>query len=352
MKYLVEYLPNIRCVTIIVTEVDKLLLKSVNSEDLTIEYMNQNNEQKQATIFLPSEIEVSNSYKFIKGKSNEYSVRLKCPIDCGTKINPPITITDGKWDKKELSQLTRFSIRCKTCSKSIIDPSNCKKLNVMPSIYWAELMDYWHCHKPDVGSSHEYLSRYNTLTPSLNEILIGGSYFIATMHTLDGRVRIIDIEALCNNCGFALGIYTSDKTIKLYKWNLELHDDTTKKIDSFSPTNDVVLSILESNLGHSARYMLVQSDGHKILVWILSMNIGVTYTDGTLIKNAMKILYTSNLSGLQELKEKHNLEDIIVGEVPYTSFVQDLKRSHEQLPEIAQSFQNWDVAYLKIDNNI
>lgn len=42
------------------------------------------------------------------------------------------------------------SLACRTCSTTIVEANAVKTWQDLPSANWAEMMDFWHCHKPDV----------------------------------------------------------------------------------------------------------------------------------------------------------------------------------------------------------
>jgi hypothetical protein len=55
---------------------------------------------------------------------------------------------DAPWSAKSLGEGTGFS--CRACGAVIVKRGSVKTWRDLPSENWAEMMDFWHCHKPDV----------------------------------------------------------------------------------------------------------------------------------------------------------------------------------------------------------
>lgn len=57
---------------------------------------------------------------------------------------------------------TEIEVRCKSCSGVIVSKGSVKVWKDLPSEGWAEMMDLWHCHKPDEhhlpGHEHEQVT--------------------------------------------------------------------------------------------------------------------------------------------------------------------------------------------------
>jgi hypothetical protein len=59
------------------------------------------------------------------------------------------------WSAKFLGKETEFA--CRACSNVIVRRGDVIAWRDLPSENWAEMMDFWHCHKPDVpGSQSEH----------------------------------------------------------------------------------------------------------------------------------------------------------------------------------------------------
>ncbi|CZT22883.1 uncharacterized protein RCC_08588 [Ramularia collo-cygni] len=47
-------------------------------------------------------------------------------------------------------------IRCESCRSIIVSRGKVKVWKDLPSENWAEMMDFWHCHRPDVPHDHDH----------------------------------------------------------------------------------------------------------------------------------------------------------------------------------------------------
>lgn len=58
------------------------------------------------------------------------------------------------WSATALTSDTE--IVCKACSAVILPRGQVKVWKDLPSENWAEMMDFWHCHRPDVPHDHDH----------------------------------------------------------------------------------------------------------------------------------------------------------------------------------------------------
>ncbi|XMA10753.1 hypothetical protein WAI453_003544 [Rhynchosporium graminicola] len=55
---------------------------------------------------------------------------------------------EAPWSAKELSEDAEFA--CRDCGTIIVEKETIKEWRDLPSENWAEMMEFWHCHKPDL----------------------------------------------------------------------------------------------------------------------------------------------------------------------------------------------------------
>lgn len=60
------------------------------------------------------------------------------------------------WDGASLSQLHDLVIVCKGCGEVMVPRGNITQWRDLPNENWAEMMDFWHCHKPDEHHLHDH----------------------------------------------------------------------------------------------------------------------------------------------------------------------------------------------------
>lgn len=366
MKYLVEYLPRINCVAVHVTEAETVTLEEMSSQRLIIGYQSEELSDKiHMTITLPKAIDVNEnmSVNFTKGANNSWSLRMKVdpalqpPVSRSLELDDMQNTTFNKWHRRFLKELGTFTFRCENCEAPILDSiSNCKLLNDMPSDNWMELMDFWHCSKPDMHKAEEgtfasmTASRYAALKPLANEVLVGGSYFSTIYETISESVIEQNNKSLsCHSCDNILGERTTDGLCKLYKWKLQLYNGKTEQTDTYDPKNDIILSILNYTKNYSGRYILLKCKGYDdILLWIFALDIGVTLGNNVVYSEAIKVLYLTDEAHFSDVKKTHNVENITVKELPLEKFLAEMNQNHHLLPKSAKTFNSWQVSYLPL----
>ena len=146
-----ELLLNIRQVTILVTlpsncnGTTKLELLS-DRKSISVTHDSEHTE-----IILPHQLADNVILKLPPIPAKELSFRL--PFD-GNHRRYAETRTGqdelSSWPASSMTPMTQ--IGCRSCSTSLLMAS-VKSWKDLPSENWAEMMDFWHCHKPDVESA-------------------------------------------------------------------------------------------------------------------------------------------------------------------------------------------------------
>ena len=142
-----ELLLNIRQVTIFVALPSnfKHTTKLELSPDRTL--ISINHDGRYAELELPCKLVENACLKFPKTLAKELSFRL--PLDEDQNILSNFETAqgnDGPWPASSMTSNTQ--IGCRLCSIPLFDGS-IKIWKALPSESWAEMMDFWHCHKPD-----------------------------------------------------------------------------------------------------------------------------------------------------------------------------------------------------------
>lgn len=105
---------------------------------------------KTTTLSLPGQVAANSQLQKPLIGSQELSWRL--PL-----ASPPPRADDAQsneapWSAASLSSDAEF--QCRECRAVIVKQESIKTWKDLPSENWAEMMDFWHCHKPDVPHAH------------------------------------------------------------------------------------------------------------------------------------------------------------------------------------------------------
>ena len=60
------------------------------------------------------------------------------------------------WDGASLSQIQGVEVICKSCQGVLVPSGKIRQWKDLPNENWAEMMDFWHCHKPDEHHLHDH----------------------------------------------------------------------------------------------------------------------------------------------------------------------------------------------------
>ena len=363
MKLFAEYLGRIGRVSIVVEDVSSVELLQVARDVAKIRYIgvtDQDEGWRTQEVHLPAPVHLGNDTSTFTSygdpQKHIYQLHLNASkSNFSTRFNDTDEESE-KWSKSQLNKIRPFHFDCIACGSQLLQSTDFTRFSDMPSEYWRELMDYWHCHKPSIKNTPSekgiYSSAFNhSLRPILTEILIGKAYFLVLPEAVNNCKVNSDKPGVlvCNECDSIVGAVTKDTLYKLDKWRLVLRDSKGNE-DIFRPIDDVLGSLLEYAREQSGRYLLVKSKtkGRKILLWLFNTHIYVTLSNGQTVTNALKILSTKDEEVMQKTLEKHNVDEIAVEEEPYNECLGNLAERNGLLPSSLQLFGPWRVHYMRL----
>lgn len=97
------------------------------------------------SIYLPTQISGTAQVTFPLERKTEISARVQID-DLNEWKDQQSTGIESPWTATDLSSET--SIQCKSCHAQILPAGKVTTWKDLPSENWAELMDFWFCHKP------------------------------------------------------------------------------------------------------------------------------------------------------------------------------------------------------------
>ncbi|KAK9368411.1 ubiquitin-conjugating enzyme E2-binding protein [Lipomyces kononenkoae] len=249
------------------------------------------------------------------------------------------------------------AVQCRKCGADLLK-DDIKFLD-LPSENWYELLDYWHCHKPDHDHGHgaqNSLSK-SALKPRKSLALVGLAYMMAvnddfvseSIQVSDGQYK----EVVCSACCSDVGVLDKvDPSItKLYKWNImvESRRSINDRISSIQYPPEVYLAemLLEVIDFHSTHRFSIAAhdDKQKILVYLWVFSSDITYTSNFHPEpiRAMKVFYTkqAEVSNPEIATENIDLPLSIINE-----FLGVLDTRNKELPASLRAFGKWNVSLL------
>jgi DNA-directed RNA polymerase subunit RPC12/RpoP len=104
----------------------------------------------------------------------------------------PSAENSAPWSAKDLKESTEF--RCRDCGEVIVAKKRIAVWKDLPSENWAEMMDFWHCHKPSI---HEPNSSDGSGGHSRdNDPAMGRGYGANTKFSAQPKIGFVDLTTI------------------------------------------------------------------------------------------------------------------------------------------------------------
>lgn len=217
---------------------------------------------------------------------------------------------------KDANHVNLFLFCCKFCSEEVVNSKNYKFVD-MPSEFWQEMMDFWHCHKPHEHYHNENSKDYNgAMKPRQGFIHIGSYYLL-----LNGN------SVACPGCKVSLGT-TTNGSVKLHKWNLCLKYGD--QLELYSPFASVYYAILDKVNSSAIRKFTFKLGSLAVNIWVLNLGLSVSVTNRPTLANCLKLFYIENSTSEED-------EIVEIPDTVFHSLVQELSSINSNLPQDCQT---------------
>ncbi|KAL8904613.1 MAG: hypothetical protein Q9171_006988 [Xanthocarpia ochracea] len=268
-----------------------------------------------------------------------------------------------------ISMAPTARIACRIC-QTLLVTEQVKVWKDLPSENWAEMMDFWHCHKPDTDepSTHKQdgMRKGYGAASSIRPVSATGLIDITSFLLMQEDCNIIVSEdsttlknekrqysVNCPSCKQPVGV-TADSDARIYKWNVCLQSNSRGGWEEYSAQKLIsaqLLAMIESQGTQKfvIRSEIRESNTEALLIWIFTPNM---YFSSTLIpknpKQVMKI-YHKIVQNPEELLEQQslNIDELQLPIEVFQALHSDIKSSTELLPVPARKFQDWNVGLLE-----
>ncbi|KAJ5692208.1 hypothetical protein N7462_001631 [Penicillium macrosclerotiorum] len=341
------------------------------------------------------------------GFNHEYSFRMQIePNDQALKPRDELIDYYVPWTAADMSSSTR--IRCRVCGTGFLntaktDPSQHNQTQSgplewlwkdLPSGNWAEMMDFWHCHKPDPHEDDIEAQATAALRIEEQNAQIKGYGAASRVEAISGTV-LIDVATFllaetncmnlkkgdqedstgsnqnawakrtlnCEKCNAIVGMDDpSAHGWRLLKANVSLNtrawgDVTNSEEWQSHPTEMIIAAqLLELVERESARRFVVHR-GQKcgLLLWVFNpdliySNSGSSHSFNA--QQAMKVLF-QEVGDVDKLLAPDlgvpsplSVEELELPSMIYDALNGALRGSNQMLPSTARRFNEWQVGLL------
>jgi hypothetical protein len=121
-------------------------------------------EGESATIRLPIKVQGGGDAALqlpAQPPSKDLTLRLQMEEKEGTDFLGTVRAEERKanivpWDGVSLNAMKSVEVVCKSCQGVVVPKGTIGEWRDLPNENWAEMMDFWHCHKPDEHHLHDH----------------------------------------------------------------------------------------------------------------------------------------------------------------------------------------------------
>ncbi|KAH6638098.1 HECT-like ubiquitin-conjugating enzyme-binding-domain-containing protein [Boeremia exigua] len=289
------------------------------------------------------------------------------------------------WDGVALSKQDGIELRCKNCEGVLLERGAVREWKDLPNENWAEMMDFWHCHKPDEHHLHDHTHEVggqkgyaagNRLQAAQGVGFVDlTGFLLKTQDCVGAKVSseeaLSDVAVTCKHCGHTLGKQdTAADGWRIWKWCLSISSGLTAS-PSYSTYSvqkwiSARLLYLIDNVGvrkfhihHppsptvSTAAATSPSPTPSILVWVFTPDLmfssSIVRPHRTDPTRAIKCFFQKQTwAPLQPGEpESATIEDVEFPAELYEELEKSLDESQDVVPPTARKFQGWDVGLLE-----
>lgn len=208
-----EHLVNIRTLSI------QASLSTITNQETRAELaadgtiLSLSHEGETASVELPIRVPSGQSNRTLilpQIPSNEISFRFQLEVEekpgnnslRGGNDHEPDDIVP--WTASSLTADTE--ICCKSCAAVIVSRGRVKLWKDLPSENWAEMMDFWHCHRPDVPHDHDHKTPVKGYSADSRLVIQSG---VGMVDPVDFVLALEDCQNLTVGCRYPHPSFTS-----------------------------------------------------------------------------------------------------------------------------------------------
>ncbi|KAL8751034.1 MAG: hypothetical protein Q9199_006689 [Rusavskia elegans] len=195
---------------------------------------------RSMTIRLPAPVRSDFHPTVAPGSTRALSFRLPIMDEVAYKMSSTSNAHAPKslWSAESMGPTTK--VACRFC-QSVLVREQVKVWKDLPSENWAEMMDFWHCHKPDTDDSSTHkqdgVRKGYGAASSIRPMPGIGLIDITSLHLVQQDCNVTISEDFmtrkngkcqpivnCASCKHPVGV-AADTDARIYKWNIFLQSD-------------------------------------------------------------------------------------------------------------------------------
>ncbi|QPG73058.1 hypothetical protein FOA43_000362 [Brettanomyces nanus] len=375
IQYFSEFLPRLKTISVCIKYPENVLPKALHTNEQGDMIILVDNDGKQLQLKIPVR-SIPNFNVSVTGENGMLSFKLPSDpkdtqVESIERFRDIDTLTDKDslpWSAKEMASFKAHddSFVCLKCHRTLIPLKSVRRIDPMPSEFWSEMMEFWHCHKPATDSTNSYNSindRFNKFHPGDYNLIVGSHYIV--LNPAQFAMTTIGESCNCAGCNFQLGIKdTSTGNYKVYMWNLGHRVAGSSVISTFHPYLQAFSLLIDSISATAIRFYVVKvkqskddacSRSSRLLVWCFSFGLEVVIGN-LLLHNSLKVMFKNSDTEIDEFVRQSKsssvqYDTIELDKICYDDFASELLETHQLLPDQQNSFNGWDIGYIPERNS-
>ncbi|KAF2682438.1 hypothetical protein K458DRAFT_307079 [Lentithecium fluviatile CBS 122367] len=337
-------------------------------------------EGESATIHLPISVQGGGDAALslpAQPPSKELTLRLQIEEKEGSGLLGTVLSEERKanivpWDGATLNNMSDAGVHCKSCERILVASGQIKEWIDLPNENWAEMMDFWHCHKPDEHHLHDHThegvvgrkgyAAGNRLEATQEVGFVDLASFLLKEQDCEGVRLASENESPptilgCKHCSHVVG--TPDEPSegwRIWKWCIGVQN-RSYSIQKWISARLLFLvenQVIRKFHVHPSPSVSDTNPVPSLLIWVFTPDLFVSSSipseggrqDPT---RSMKVFYKRQTWAPLKPGEVEtvDVEDVVFPTGLFEEFVRVLGRSRMVLPEGARRFQGWEVGLLE-----
>ncbi|KAI1736540.1 ubiquitin-conjugating enzyme E2-binding protein [Xylaria scruposa] len=284
------------------------------------------------------------------------------------------------------------TVVCRTCKSTIVDAGALKVWKDLPSENWAEMMEFWHCHKPhshDHDNDEEHLTSRGygassriTAQPGvgfvdLTSFLLADSDLAKCSIAASAGINDLGDETKatntlhCTSCKTNIGVQNDQdpSSISLFKWQVLVQQQNHASPEFPPPSlaqcvsamllatmarsgcSKSILLPIKTQPSHAAKSEDANQLQDLLNIWVFNANITYASTEApTSPTSAIKVFYrTVSQKAADKMLDSivSDVQDISLPSEAITAIFGLLNKSNDFVPQNDRKFQEWIVGLLE-----
>ncbi|KAL8790823.1 MAG: hypothetical protein Q9213_000447 [Squamulea squamosa] len=308
------------------------------------------------TVKLPAPVRAGHTPSVAPGSTTTLSLRLPVPDEVAKSMLSSNEEHEASFPWSASSMAPKTQVACRFC-QALLVREQVQTWKDLPSENWAEMMDFWHCHKPDTKDSRVHkqdgVRKGYGAANSIRPISTVGLIDITSLLLMQQDCKVIVNEDPITLKVRSLGVAV-DTGARIYKWNIRLRSNSCAAWEEHSAQKLIsaqLLAMIESQ-GIQKFVLRGQTEEENIgalLIWIFTPNMYISSTSAPQSpKRVMKVFYKIVQYPDKLLEEQSlKIDELQLPNEVLQALHSDVKSSTQLLPVPARKFQDWDVGLLE-----